>query len=255
MTLFHGRWRRRTSLLASGALAGRARAAAEAHAEACAACRRELARTRVALALLDQDPLRAAEPPIPIGSLVTRVHARLDAANGAERRSRGSLAWAGAAALALVAALVLLRAERPGPSPGPPEAETALLVMDDDAVRRLERRVTREQAARYLDDAHDVLVTVAAAPHDCDDEDHHVDVGAEARRSRELLARRALLVDSTSDEVASVRPVLEDVDLMLREVASLPSCARPGELAAIQREVTRRHLLMKIDLMTRELQG
>jgi hypothetical protein len=30
---------------------------------------------------------------------------------------------------------------------------------------------------------------------------------------------------------------------------------RAGQVDAIQRDMTRRHLLMKIDLMTRELQG
>jgi hypothetical protein len=55
--------------------------------------------------------------------------------------------------------------------------------------------------------------------------------------------------------VASARPVLEDVELMLREVASLEACARRGELEAIGRELGRRRLLMKMDLMARELQG
>jgi hypothetical protein len=57
------------------------------------------------------------------------------------------------------------------------------------------------------------------------------------------------------EDVDSVRPVLRDVEYVLREVASLPSCAREKDLLAIQREVSRRNLLMKIDLMTRELKG
>ena len=82
-----------------------------------------------------------------------------------------------------------------------------------------------------------------------------VDVEQEAQRSRELLARRALLVGASGEDVASARPILRDVEYVLREVASLPSCARERDLQAIQREMSRRNLLMKIDLMTRELKG
>jgi hypothetical protein len=80
-------------------------------------------------------------------------------------------------------------------------------------------------------------------------------VEEEARRSRELLSRRALLVEADRAEMAGARPVLEDVSNMLREVAALDPCARPEELLAIQEQMSRRRLLMKIDLMTRELQG
>jgi hypothetical protein len=120
---------------------------------------------------------------------------------------------------------------------------------------RMERTVTREQTARYLDEAQDLLLTVTA-PRPCARETRRVDVEQEAERSRELLARRALLVGTTGDDdVASARPVLRDVEYMLREVASLPSCAREQDLQAIQREMSRRNLMLKIDLMTRELKG
>jgi hypothetical protein len=55
--------------------------------------------------------------------------------------------------------------------------------------------------------------------------------------------------------VASVRPVLEDVDLVLREVAELPACARAPELGSIQQRIDERRLLFKIPLMTQELVG
>jgi hypothetical protein len=125
----------------------------------------------------------------------------------------------------------------------------------DDLLRRMEGHVAREQAARYLSEAQDVLVTVASRPRDCDREERRVDVAEEARRSRELLSRRALLVETGRDEIAGARGVLEDVDEVLREVASLPSCARAGELAVIHRAIEQRRLLMKIDLMTQELAG
>ena len=77
----------------------------------------------------------------------------------------------------------------------------------------------------------------------------------ERRRSRELLTRRTLLVDFESEEIRSVRPVLEDVERVLRQVATLDPCAKPEELLLIHEELRERRLLMKIDLMTRELLG
>src|SRR6185503_6365880 len=145
-----------------------------------------------------------------------------------------------------------------GPVPVPTAASPAVAEADgagDEAfLRRLERVAAREQAARYLDEASDVLVTVAARPRRCRKGHDHVDIGEEAQRSRELLARRSLLeVDAAA--VASAQPVLDDVEQVLSEVASLEACARKHDLQAIQRQVERRRLLLKIDLMTRELQG
>ena len=80
-----------------------------------------------------------------------------------------------------------------------------------------------------------------------------MEVGDEVLRSRELLARRALLVEMDADGLAPARPVLEDVEYVLREVAALDSCARGGDVERVQRELGRRRLLMKIRLMSREL--
>jgi hypothetical protein len=193
---------------------------------------------------------------LPAGALLARVQARLAEGEPPERpRAR---AWVKAlvplGAAAAVVALVTARSssippKAPPPS-GPPQA-----TVSEDALRRLEASVARENAVRYLSEAQDVLVTVASAPLACDRKRARVDVEEEARRSRELLSRRALLVETDRAEMAGARPVLEDVSDMLREVAALDPCARPEELLAIQEQMSRRRLLMKIDLMTRELQG
>ena len=258
--LFHRRWRERTSLLALGALAGDEASAARAHAEGCPACAADLERLRRTLELTALDPVRRAEPPLDLPSLVARVNARVDALarDEAPRTPRVvRAAWlvpAGALAAGLAAFLMtrppsasrsaavpVTVAERPGGLP-------------DEMLGRMERSVTREQTARYLDEAQDLLLTVSA-PRPCARETRRVDVAQEAERSRELLTKRAMLVGTGGEDVASVRPVLRDVEYVLREVASLPSCARERDLQAIQREVSRRNLLMKIDLMTRELKG
>jgi hypothetical protein len=256
MTFGHERQRERVSLLAAGALAGSERQAALAHVDSCAECREELDRLREALALLAGDPVREADPPIPFGALVARVDARL--AEEGQRGGRFSrwvsgsrwvLLPLGAAAAAALA--VLLLPPPPVSAPGPARA----IAVSDEALDRLERNVSREQTARYLNDAGDVLRSVAAAPEDCDRRKERVDVRQASARSRELLARRALLLESGSEAVASVRPVLDDVEQALRQVASLESCVRRRDVERVRDDVERNRLLMRIRLMTRELEG
>jgi len=255
VSLFHGRWSRRISLLAANALEGAERAGALAHVETCAGCRDELDAAKELFALFGRDPIRSEQPPVPVGALLTRVQARL---REEERKATGRIGWPKAVlplsmAAALAAIVIAVRfpaTTHVRPSPAPPQA-----AVSEEALRRLEASVARENAVRYLAEAQDLLVTVAAAPLACDRKRARVDVEEEARRSRELLSRRALLVDADRAEMAGARPILEDVSNMLGEVAALDPCARPEDLLAIQEQMSRRRLLMKIDLMTRELQG
>lgn len=269
----HGRWRRRLSLLVAGVLDGPEQEATLRHLEGCARCRAEKASLESVLHLVAADPLRQAALPLSLEALVARVEARLDEAPRA-RRLRPALGGSpfllplAAAAAVLLGVTVLLRAPRPlgGPAPGSSTVaestravEADRIALSEDSLRRLERTVAREQTARYLNEAQDLLVTVATSLPHCDRAAHRVDVSDEARRSRDLLARRSLLdlgeSDAGSDDVASVRPVLQDVEQVLREVAALDPCVRPADLFAIQQAMEQRRLLMKIDLMTRELVG
>jgi hypothetical protein len=264
--ILHGRWARRMALLAAGALDEAESRRARAHAETCAACARELAANQEVLALVAEDPLARAEPPVPLGSLVARVQARIDERARPQAARTPLLAGLGALASVAVAALVVRSAlpiRHPAPSspaspavvlsPSPVEAEP--LVVPADALRRLERTLERDRAARYLSDAQDVLVTVASAPQLCSRRHGAVEVGEERERSRDLLARRQLFVEMDGSATVAARGVLDDVEEMLREVAALDACARPQDLEAIRGEIARRRLLMKIDLVTRELRG
>ena len=258
MTWLHGGWRREISLLAAGVLEGREREAAESHAAACAGCAADLSALRAALSVAAADEARAAEPPVAAEWLRARVHARLDAAGPAAARGPRR-AWAAglATAAAVVAAVIVLQPGRVSPpavgaSPLP-SAETRIAV-SDEALDRMERTMARERAARYLDEAQDVLVTVSGAPRRCDRRTQHVDMGEETRRSRELLARRAQL-DLDGSASLTAGPVLDDVEEVLREVASLENCARLRDVEAIHRHLERERLLMKMELMTRELAG
>jgi DNA topoisomerase VI subunit B len=63
------------------------------------------------------------------------------------------------------------------------------------------------------------------------------------------------VVESGGEAVASAQGVLDDVELALREVAQLPSCVRRRDVEHVRQQVERRQLLMRIRLMTRELEG
>jgi len=62
-------------------------------------------------------------------------------------------------------------------------------------------------------------------------------------------------VDPEGPAVASARPLLNDVEQALREVAALESCVRARDVQRVREDLARRQLLMKIRLMKRELEG
>ena len=175
----------------------------------------------------------------------------------------GALAWAGglAAAAAVVAAIVLSRPVRRRPRPsrrrrGGRSAEPEIAV-SDEALERMERTMARERTARYLDEAQDVLVTVSGAPRALRPQDRSTSTWATRRaRSRELLARRALLVDLDGSAALAARARArrrgEDAARggVARGLRAAAATWRPS-IASVERE----RLLMKMDLMTRELRG
>jgi hypothetical protein len=256
----HLRLRRFVRLLAADALVGAERPLVLAHVERCGRCQAELDETRAFLDLLGEDPLheavRRAEVPVPLPLLLERIHQSIDRAlagpKAASRRPWGvgmaALATALAAAIAIPLLLEHTQMRDPEQAALTPEVSA-------EALTRLERNVAREQTARYLNEAQDVLATVASSPRDCERAERRVDVEAESRRSRELLARRALLLDIHEGAVMGAQPVLDDVEQILREVASMESCARFRDLERLQGEIERRQLLMKVRLMQRELLG
>jgi hypothetical protein len=252
----HRRAVSRLPLLVYDALGAAEREETLGHVASCPRCAQALAALRDVRARLTLDPVRTAEPSVPLEYLVTRVQARIDEALREPKPADRRLAVAGglAVAAAALSLVVLLPRLMSPPESAPVASHTPEL--SEDALARLERTVAREQTARYLSEASDVLVSVAAAAHeDCDKEEDRVELGEASARSRDLLSRRALLVERDRDEVASAGPVLDDVEHALREVADLPSCVRAADVERFRRQVERRQLLMKIRLMTRELEG
>jgi hypothetical protein len=254
MIFAHLRLRRRVALLAAGVLEGREEEETRAHVESCPRCRRAYAEVRAVIDIIEADPIRSADPEVAVPVLLDRVERRLDqAATHPAPATRWRLALPAAAAA--VIALALLGPEivpRFGPEPSAPTPPPAL---PPEVLDRLERNMAREHAAHYLSEAQDVLLAVAATEADCLREEDRIDVGDAPGRSRDLLARRTLLIEGRSEAVASAQAVLDDVELALREVAELPSCVRRRDVQRLRQEIDRRRLYMRIRLMTRELEG
>lgn len=251
--LFHAHHERATALLAADALTGAERDRALLHLRGCAACRAEHEALAVALRAVPRDEHLWSEPPLAAGALAARVLARVDERARAPRLSRWRLAGAAASVVASAALALMTMQTAPAPAPAAVTAPAAAS-LSPELLRRIEGNLAREQAARYLTDAQDLLVAVAT-PIDCERPGETLDLSDEAERSRALLERRALLVDVEHDAVAGARPLMDDVSDVLREVAALPSCVRRSELRPVQDEIRRRRLIMKADLLARELQG
>jgi len=259
MILAHLRLRRRLALLAAGALGPEERDETRAHVEACARCRREYAELRAVVSGLADDPVRSAEPELPVAAMIGRVEQALE--RGEAQTAGPTIGWRLALPGAVAAALALyflflgpdlasrFEPAQPAPTPAP------IAAIPTEVLDRLERNMAREQAARYLSDAQDVLLAVAATEVDCERENDRIDVGEAPDRSRQLLARRALLVEGRPEALASARTVLDEVELALREVAELPSCVRRRDVRRLRQAIDRRHLYMRIRLMTSELEG
>jgi hypothetical protein len=248
-------------LLAAGALDAARAEKVRAHAERCAVCGSDLADIERAQKALLEDA--AIERPLPISSeaLRTRVLAKVRAEGRATTpvRSWGLRPMAAAAALIGVGVLAGWSLSRVAPHPtveGPAVAEVADAgdpALNAAFYERLERNQTRATAARYLAEAQDVLVQVAAAADCPDSPKDSVDIQREAETSRALLQRRAALVSTSPESLLAARGVIEEVEGVLQEVADLKQCTRRSDIDAIARRVDRRRLLMKIDLVTQEL--
>ena len=186
MILAHLRLRRRVSLLAAGVLEGRERSETLAHVEACARCRAEHEALRAVVPAIEADPVREAEPGVPLAFLVARVEREVERALAPAGRPRWWLvALPAAAAILAAVALVprLVSPLRPAPEAARaaiPPAEASPLVTED-ALARIERNLAREHAVRYLSEAGEVLVTVAATGADCDPAEERLDVGPRPR--------------------------------------------------------------------------
>lgn len=265
MNLLHFRYRDQLGLLAEGVLSPAEARELTTHVDGCATCRAELEGLRAVKAALAADASLDRGLPISSDALRTRVLAQIRAEAAVPARPR---AWSfvpvlGAlslVAVGLAAGLLATRLASQAPvsvstesAPRTFEASAETASNDTAFYERIEKTHLRADAARYLAEAQDILVQVAAAADCPDSPKDNVDVTREAHTSRRLLSRRAALVADSGDALMSARGVLEEVEGVLQQVADLPQCSRRTDVTAIARRVDRKNLLMKIDLVSQEL--
>jgi hypothetical protein len=251
--LEHLRVRRQIVLFSEGALRPRQSARVLRHVEQCRSCADALDAVLQATRLIREEALSVPEPPLGTAALVARIAERIEQSR-TPRRDLLSLLRRPAFGATLAAASALLIVgiwSRQGMDPEPPAAEAS--VVSSDSLDRLERTIQREGLVRYLSEATDVLVATSSVAADCERTTSTVDLASTPDTSRDLLARRARLVSDGTPPFA--RPVLDDVELALRDVAVLPSCARRADVARVRQEIERRQILLRVRLAVRELEG
>ncbi len=170
--------------------------------------------------------------------------------------------WAALAAAALVATLLFygwpqprdLRTARVQPSPVAGAGPSAESVRESAGM--IASRLARIGATRYLTDSRVLLLNLVQAPARCRRADGEFDITFEKEKSRELL-RRKNLHEGNLDTLRDRRlaDLVGQLESLLIQVASLEDCASARQLHELREQVERGQILLRIDLMTREVQG
>ncbi len=172
-------------------------------------------------------------------------------AAGRAARAWFRIAATGLAAAAAVVVFFALRAPEPAPVP------TARVDADTPgAAMALRRNVARQAAARSLRDGRALLVELMQAPVRCRRQDGTFDIALEKERSRDLLRRLAMHQGSlTGTEDGRIVDLLAQMESLLLQVSTLEDCAGSGAIEDLREAIGARQLLLRIDLVTREMEG
>ena len=285
MTPFRCGWARRAMPLKYyAALTVEDRKELDGHLAACSRCASDWEALRRALDAADPETVFPMESRVDWDRQArdTVMRARAAAAAGAEGRAAAPLPgaplpgvsrrpvlaalpaaarWAALAAAALVA--VLLVTGRPGrrasgpAGHAPPGASadqpTAESVRESAAL--IETRLARRGATRYLTDSRVLLLNLVQAPARCRKADGEYDITFEKEKSRDLL-RRKNLHEGNLDTLRDRRlaDLVGQMESLLIQVASLGDCASARQLHDLREQIERRQILLRIDLLTREMQ-
>ena len=256
-------------LHAYGALEAAERGALEGHLSECPACARLFTETRETLRSIhprDAFP-REAEVDWADFARATAARARAEERRGGESRrvAAAPRAWrqwrtlrhgllAAAAGLAVFAALRVGLLHRPmgshAPGPG------AVRAGGTEDTRFLQESVARLGAARSLRDGRALLLDLIQAPVRCRRSDGSYDVALEKERSKDLL-RRMNLYQGTLAGPGDRRlaELLGQLESLLLQVSALDDCTAGQGIHDLREAIERRQLLLRIDLVTREVEG
>jgi len=245
-----------------GLLNSRQQRALDRHLEGCRECGAEWEATRRALQRVDSETAFPFESRIDWQRFARDTVAKARQASSAREggalpgwrgaRLRPLLAWGGPlAALLIVAAIVMPRLNEPEAPPpaGPPatSAESTLL---------LQRNVARQGAARYLRDSRSLLVSLIESPVRCRRADGAFDLSLERDRSRQLLRKKNLYIDTLAGPADQrLADLVGQLEALLLQVSSFDDCTTARQIHDLRDAIERRQILMRIDLVTRTIEG
>jgi hypothetical protein len=154
--------------------------------------------------------------------------------------SPARLAWLAAIVVLVGAAFVAGRVSRPQPP-----AATAVTVS-----KELRERVLLADLSEHLDRSQLMLVDLVSAENSGD-----VDLPVERTRAAELLSSNRLYRQTALDTGnLALAQVLDDLEQVLVDVAASPDHVSPEDLAAVQQRIDNKGLLLKMRVLSSEVQ-
>jgi hypothetical protein len=238
------------------------------HLDACASCAELWAGVVRDLGAVDAAAVFPRERDVDWTEFARRTVERAEAAERDSRQARSArlparaagsrtLLWGGV--LAAAAALVVLAGLRTRQAaPAPPLAVahgTGTAGEGPDETRFLQESVTRQAAARSLRDGRALLVDLMQAPVRCRRTDGSYDVALEKARANELLRRVSLYQGSLAGPGdRRLSELLGQLESMLLQVSSMDDCTAVQAIHDLRAAIERRQILLRIDLVTREVE-
>ena len=226
-----------------GELDGEAARHASAHLQECGTCREALTKLQRVFAIVDTAP----EPALGDGFeriVWARLQPRLEHAGHGWASwlmlSPARLAWLAAVVVLVGAAFVAGRVSRPQPT-----AASAVAASND-----LRERVLLAALSEHLDRSQLMLVDLVSAETAGD-----VDVPTERTRAEQLLSANRLYRQTAVDTGnLALAQVLDDLEQVLVDVAASPDRVSPEDLAAVQQRIDSKGLLLKMRVLSSEVQ-
>jgi hypothetical protein len=124
-----------------------------------------------------------------------------------------------------------------------------------DGARFLQESVTRQAAARSLRDGRALLVDLMQAPVRCRRSDGSYDVALEKTRANDLLRRVSLYQGSLAGPGdRRLAELLGQLESLLLQVSAMDDCTAVQAIHDLRAAIERRQLLLRIDLVTREVE-
>ena len=222
-----------------GDTAGRAAA----HLQECGACREAFTKLQRVFAIVETAP----EPALGDGFdriVWARLQPRLEHARHGWASwfmlSPARLAWLAAVVVLVGAAFVAGRLSRPQPI-----AEPAVAASND-----LRERVLLADLSEHLDRSQLMLVDLVSAENAGD-----VDVPVERTRAEQLLSANRLYRQTAVDTGnLGLAQVLDDLEQVLVDIAASPDRVSAEDLAAVQQRIDSKGLLLKMRVLSSEVQ-